>query len=356
MSRFINERYKGLEGYTPGEQPDADRFIKLNTNESPFPPAPCVENALSGIDTGKLRLYPDPSCASLKERLSERYGVSPDEVMVTNGSDDVLGYFFMAYGESAPAAFPDITYSFYKVLAELHGVLYEEIPLDGDLTISPDDYIGIEKNVVIANPNAPTGLMLSQGEIEEIVKSNPDNMVLIDEAYVDFGAESCIPLIHKYDNLLVVQTYSKSRSFAGGRVGFAFGDREVIEDLEKIRFSMSPYSVDRISQVLAEAALDDEDYYLENIEEIKKNRRYTRLALSDLGFKVVPSMANFIFVRHHSIKGADLYNELKDSGILVRHFDQERIREYNRITIGARDEMDELVRVIREILEERSII
>ena len=359
MSRYIAERYKDFKAYEAGEQLEDREYIRLNTNESPFPPSPLVMKAMEDFDLSKMRLYPDPFSTSLRKKIADKYGILPENVLVTNGSDDVLSFAFTAFNEigtkgegKASVVFPDVTYNFYEILCGLHGVRYRTIPVGGDMTVDPADYMNAGANVVLPNPNAPTGTALPLSDIEKIVSSNRDHVVLIDEAYIDFGWETAVPLIKKYDNLLISQTYSKSRSFAGGRVGFALGDKGIISDLLKIQQSQSPYNVNSISLKLAEAALDDEEYYLENCRTIRENRRYTRNALLEMGFRALPSSTNFVFAKHPDIKGAEIYEELKKRGILVRHFDRDRIRGYNRISIGTKAQMDRLIEALAEIIKE----
>ncbi|MBQ6583406.1 MAG: histidinol-phosphate transaminase [Mogibacterium sp.] len=352
MSRYIRDRYKGFASYTPGEQPKDTEYIKLNTNESPFPPAPGVIRALKETDLERLRLYPDPTGSRLKKKIAAFYSVQPENVFLTNGSDDILNFAVMAYGdEDDTFVFPDITYSFYDVIAELHGVKYERIPLKEDMTVDWREYCGIGKNIILPNPNAPTGCALKLAEIEEIVRTNPDNVVLIDEAYVDFGAESAIPLIGKDDNLLVSHTVSRFRSFAGGRLGYAIADAGLIGDLVTMQYSTNPYNVNSLSLLLAEAAFDEDSYYRANADRIKENRAYTTEQLRSLGFDVVPSLANFVFAKHRTVSGDTIYQELKKRGVLVRHFTAERIRDYNRITIGTKEQMDVLLQKLQEIIE-----
>ena len=349
MSRFINTRYGGLEAYTPGEQPKDMKYIKLNTNESPFPPSDGVLGAVSE-NADKLNLYPDPECAELKDELARLYGVKRENVYVSNGSDDILNFFFLGFCDGG-VVFPDITYGFYKVYAELYGVDYRKIPLMEDFSVKTEDYIGVDKNVVIANPNAPTGLLLPTAEIERILESNRENMVLVDEAYVDFGGESCVPLTKKYKNLLVVGTFSKSRSMAGARLGFAIADKEIIEDLEKIKYSTNPYCINRLTLAAGVAALKDNDYYMNNCGLVVKAREYTARALSEMGFLVLDSRANFIFAQSGEIGGKELYERLKAKGILVRYFGSDRISNFVRITIGTMEQMQALVKATGDILK-----
>ncbi len=357
MSRFINKKYASLEAYTPGEQPRDKKYIKLNTNESPYSPSAGVIKAIDQIAVSELNLYPDPTCKTLKAKLAELYGVESENVFVSNGSDDILNFSFMAFCNDSdrPVKFPEISYGFYKVYAELYGVRYEKKPLKEDFSIDASDYLGNDANVVIANPNAPTGIALSLDEIETIVKGNPDFAVIIDEAYVDFGAESCLPLIKKYDNLLVVRTYSKSRSLAGARLGFALGSAELIGDLEKIKYSTNPYNINRLTLLAGEAAIDDDKYYIDNCKAVADTREYTEERLKALGFYCTPSKANFIFARSDMIGGEELYLKLKDRGILVRHFSTPDICEYNRITVGTKEQMDKLLLQISLILKEKEL-
>ncbi len=352
MSRFFSSKYKNLIPYTPGEQPTDMQYIKLNTNESPFEPPKSVKKAVSEA-AGVLELYPDPECKVLTEMLAKQYGVDIDEVLMTNGSDEILNFAFMAFcDDKHPAVFPDITYGFYSVFAEINGVPYTEIPLKEDFSIDINDYLSCGKTIFIANPNAPTGIALSVKQIEEIVKSNSDNVVVIDEAYVDFGAESCVPLIHKYDNLLVTQTFSKSRSMAGARLGFGIGCKEIIRDLNTIKYSTNPYNINRMTAAAGVATLKENVYTEKNCKTIMENREYTARELEKLGFTLTNSKTNFVFAKHDGIDGEVLYQKLKERGILVRHFSKKEIAQYNRITVGTKKQMQKLISTIREILEE----
>lgn len=351
MSRFFSERYSNLIPYTPGEQPKNMEYIKLNTNESPYPPSQNVYEAVKK-EAEKLHLYSDPQASVITEKIAKRYGVDKSQVLVTNGSDEVLNFAFMAFGQDKKEMlFPNITYGFYTVFAELNGLRYREIPLKDDFTIDVNDYIGKDTMIVIANPNAPTGIALTLDEIEKIVKSNKNSVVVIDEAYVDFGAQSAVSLVDKYDNLLVTMTFSKSRSMAGGRIGFGIGSREIINDLNTIKYSTNPYNVNRISQVAGACAIDSDEYYMANCKEIIKTREYTKKSLEELGFLVLDSRANFLFAKSDKISGKDLYLKLKENGVLVRHFDKEIIKDFNRITIGTKEQMDIFLRETKRILE-----
>lgn len=354
MSRFFSEKYAGLTPYTPGEQPKDMRYIKLNTNESPFPPSPLAQTmAIEAAEN--LQLYSDPECRALVSAAAERFGVSAEEILFTNGSDEILNFAFMAFcDETHPAVFPDVTYGFYPVFAELNRVPYREIPLKADFSVDIRDYLGAGGTIFLANPNAPTGLALTLDQIEEILKANPDNVVVIDEAYVDFGAESAAGLIHRYDNLLVTQTFSKSRSLAGGRLGFGLGCKALIRDLNTIKYSTNPYNINSMTMAAGIGALRDEDYFRSCCRSIQENRAWTAAALESLGFTVLPSQANFLFARHERADGKALYLKLKELGILVRHFDKERLRDYNRITIGSREQMQALIQALQQILEEKT--
>ncbi len=350
MSRFFSEKYQTLIPYTPGEQPKDMQYIKLNTNESPFKPSPVVQEAVSR-ECEKLQLYSDPECTRLREKMAEVFGISPKNMMMVNGSDEALNFAFMAFAdEKSPLAFPDITYGFYPVFAQLNHIPYEEIPLKDDFSIDPDDYIGIGKTIVIANPNAPSGKVLPLSDIERIVAGNPENVVIIDEAYVDFGGESAAGLTRKYDNLLVTGTFSKSRSMAGARLGFVFGQESLIRDLNTIRYSTNPYNVNRMTEAAGIATLSVNDYYMENCQRIIENREWTTEQLLNLNFEVIPSKANFLFARSRNIDGEQLYLRLKERGILVRHFTKKRIEDYIRITIGTEEEMKIFIRTVKEIL------
>ena len=348
MSRFFTDKFASLTPYTPGEQPRDMQYVKLNTNESPFPPSPAVREAVAA-ESGRLQLYSDPESTALRWKLAEIYRVKPTQILVSNGSDEALNFAFMAYGDGV--VFPDISYGFYPVFAQLNHIPYTQIPLKEDFSIDPRDYMGVGKTVVIANPNAPTGLCLPLADIEAIVKSNPNNVVVIDEAYVDFGGESAIPLVAKYNNLLVVQTFSKSRSMAGARLGFCIGSEQLIRDLNTIRYSTNPYNVNRMTEFAGVAALQDNDYYMNNAKIIMENRAWTKKTLENLGFSVLDSKANFLFAKSDRVTGEELYKKLKARGVLVRHFNKPRIDPFNRITIGTMEQMEILIQNIQEILE-----
>ena len=349
MSRFLNAQFQKLEAYTPGEQPRDQQYIKLNTNESPYPPAPSVVAAMTAGEVELLRLYSDPTAKNLKEKLAGLYGVTPENVFVSNGSDEVLNFAFMAFGGGG-VAFPEISYGFYEVYADLYALEAEKIPLKSDFSIDYRDYCGKNKMVVIANPNAPTGMSLPLSEMERIVSSNPDSLVLIDEAYVDFGGETALPLLEKYDNLLIVRTFSKSRCLAGGRLGYAFANPAIIADLEKIKYSTNPYNINRLTLLLGEKTVEAEAYYQEKSAEIIKTRTWTAQQLETLGFTVLPSRTNFLFAKTDRMDGGELYTALKQRGILVRHFTTPKIAQFNRITIGTKQQMERFVEIVHQIL------
>ena len=349
MSQFIDKRFDALQEYVPGEQPQDKKYIKLNTNESPYPPSKKVLKAINRQAVADLRLYSDPDCQQLKRAMAALYEVEETNIFLSNGSDDILNFAFMAYGQQG-AVYPDITYGFYSVFAALHGVESDIIPLEADFTINPEAYKGKNKLIVIANPNAPTGIALPLSVIEEIVVANPESVVLIDEAYVDFGGESCYPLTRKYDNLLCVGTFSKSRSLAGGRLGFAIANDNLIADLEKIKYSTNPYNINRLTGIAGTATIEDNAYYLANAQKIIQTREWVTKELESLGFTVLPSKANFIFAKSDKISGLKLYQELKEKGVLIRHFEKPRIQEFNRITIGTMQDMQILIDKIKELL------
>ncbi len=352
MSRFFSKKFEKLVPYVPGEQPQDRSYIKLNTNESPFQASPRAQAAVQEA-AKRLQLYSDPECKLLRQKAAELYGISTDEVLFTNGSDELLNFVIMAFCDGdTPAAFPDITYGFYSVFADLNAVPYTQIPLKEDFSIDPADYFGCSKTVLIANPNAPTGLALSLEDVEKIVASNPNNVVLIDEAYVDFGGETAVPLIRKYDNLLIAQTFSKSRSMAGARLGMAIGSPGLIADLRAIQFSTNPFNVNAMTMAAGVGALEDKEYFEANCKKIIENREWTTAELEKLGFTTVPSQTNFILTKTAAIGGKALYQELKNRGILIRHFDKPRLRDYIRVTIGTKDEMQAFVSTVKQILEE----
>ncbi len=352
MSRFLSPEAARLAPYTPGEQPQDQPYIKLNTNESPFLPSPQVVEALSREEVEKLYLYSDPTCARLVGALARRYKLQPENVLPANGSDEVLAFAFRAFcGQGRPVAYPDITYSFYRSQAALFGLDARMIPLREDFTLHVEDYLDFPGTIVIANPNAPTGIAVPRSHIQHLLEADPDRVVIVDEAYVDFGAESCVPLIPRYDNLLVTQTMSKSRSLAGGRVGYALGSGELIAALNRVKYSFNPYNVNRLSILAGAAAVEDDEYFRACTAAIRETRARTVAALEELGFSALPSSANFVFARHGRLSGRELYETLKENGILVRWFDADRIRDFIRITIGSRAQMAALVEQLTHLLE-----
>ncbi len=348
MSRFLSPRHRTLTAYTPGEQPRV-KLIKLNTNESPYPPSPEAVRALSPEAIERFRLYSDIPTRDLSAATGEFYGVDPDRILYGNGSDEILSFAFQAFGE-AGVSFPDVTYGFYPVWTQLYGLKAAIRPVAADFTIDPDDYRG-GGLIVIANPNAPTGIALPPEKIESLVRANPDSVVLIDEAYVDFGAASAVPLISKYENLMVVQTFSKSRSLAGARLGFAVAQPTLIEDLNRIKCSINPYNVGTPAQLLGAAAMRDRVYFDKTRSAIMETREWTRAALETMGFSVLPSSANFLFTRLPGADGEALQRALRARSILVRRFDLPRIRDYLRISIGTPEDMRALISALSGILE-----
>ena len=342
--------------YVPGEQPVGTNIIKLNTNENPYPPAPGVADALRGIadEYDLMRRYPDPDARDLTKALADYYGIEDEQVFVGVGSDDVLAMSFLTFFDSdKPLLFPDITYSFYEVWAKLFRIPNKRIPLRDDFTIDPDAYLIPNGGIVIANPNAPTSLALDLDSIEKIVSGNPDSVVIIDEAYIDFGGESALPLIDRYDNLLVVQTFSKSRSMAGARIGMAFGSAKLISYLKDVKFSINSYTMSRdaIRIGTAAASLSDENYFKEVTDRILKTREEAAGRLTEMGFDVAHSATNFLFVTHPDMKASDIYSALKEKNIYVRYFNLPRIDDHLRITIGTPEEMEELYKALQEVMK-----
>lgn len=351
MSRFLSKNYDTLVPYTPGEQVNV-KVIKLNTNESPFPPSPKVKEVLSEEVIDKLNLYSDPELKELRNAIAKEFGVTADMVFCGNGSDDVLAFAIMGFcGRGGKLCCPEISYGFYPVYADIFGVDLEQIPLKDDFSIDVNDYIGKGKNIVIANPNAPTGLALSFEDVEKIVASNPDNIVIMDEAYMAFCGESCMELVNKYENLLVTRTFSKSHSLAGLRVGFGIGSKEIIDDLNKLKYSFNPYNINTLSIKAAAAAIADNEYYDDKIAKIVATREKTMAQLREMGFTCTESKANFIFASSDKIPASDLASELRKRGILIRYFNKAKIDNYLRITVGTDEEMQTLVNAIKEIIK-----
>ena len=352
MSRFFSEKLSALEPYTPGEQPRDMQYIKLNTNESPYPPSPKVISVIESGEASKLNLYSDPTCHALHEAIAAHYGITADRVIASNGSDEVLAFAFDAFGNGKSLVFPDVTYGFYPVFANLFGIPYTTVPLDDTFTIRVEDYQDIDSTVVIANPNAQTGTYLPLSKIEELVRQNRDRVVIVDEAYIDFGGETAISLTDCYDNLLVVQTFSKSRNLAGARVGFAVGCADLIADLNRVKYSFNPYNVNRLSMAAAIEAMQDEAYFTECTRKVAETRSFTADALTKLGFTYPASMSNFLLAHTDRMSGRELYLRLKAKGVLVRHLSDARIADSIRITIGTRKQMETMLQKIQEILED----
>ena len=352
MSRFLNAEYKTLVPYTPGEQPKVTgRLIKLNTNENPYPPAPGVLKAINEEEINKLKLYSDPEASMLTEAIAENFGLKKSQVITGNGSDEILAFIFMAFkGATGKIYYPEISYSFYPVYCDIFGAESVKVPLRPDFSVSPEDYYDAEGMIVITNPNAPTGRALTLDQIEDILVHNKNNLVVIDEAYVDFGAESAVGLIDKYDNLLVVQTFSKSRSLAGSRIGYALGNEEIIADLNTIKFSFNPYNLDRLAILAGTEAMKDKAYFDKTRNLIIETRENFVKEMENLGFSILPSKANFVFATSDEISGEEYFNKLRDFNIIVRYFKKDKISNYVRITIGTAEEMELLVEATKKIL------
>lgn len=399
MSRFLSKASESLLPYTPGEQPQGRKFIKLNTNECPYPPSPKVAEAIlagyeeiaagcgtagaadmaeqaetadcgcnaGATEAGKmaekaarvmppelanLRLYSDPEERVLIEAIADHYGVGINQVIAGNGSDEILGFAFRAFcDQNAPLQFADLTYGFYPALCGLYGIPFKVVLLEEDFTLNIEPYKNCGNNVIIANPNAPTGMNLPLSAIEEVAASNPDRVVMVDEAYVDFGGESCVSLLPKYENLVIIQTFSKSRSLAGARVGFAIANPELIADMNRIKYSFNPYNVNRLSILAGAAAMRDWDYTKECTGRICKTREKTTEALRALGFTVLDSKTNFIFAKSGDMPGKVYFDGLREAGILVRRWDSERIKDYVRISIGSEEEMETFVEETKRLVE-----
>ena len=337
--------------YTPGEQPNQPDMIKLNTNENPYPPSPAVTEALKNLSTEELRLYPDPAAEMLVQAIADNYGLDKTQVFVGVGSDDVLAMSFLTFFNSdKPILFPDITYSFYDVWADLFRIPYERPALDEHFHIRKEDYFRENGGIVFPNPNAPTGVEMPLSEVEEIIQANQDVVVIVDEAYVDFGGHSALPLIEKYDNLLIVQTFSKSRSMAGMRIGYAIGNPVLIRFLNDVKYSFNSYTMDRTALAAGVAAVKDQEYFCETCHKIIETREWTKKELVKLGFSFEDSRANFIFAAHKSVPAEELFLALKQAGIYVRYFKKPRIDNYLRITIGTDEEMEELYKFLEHYL------
>lgn len=351
MDKPFLKRLRRIDPYVPGEQPQSDDIIKLNANESPYPPAPGVQQALRDFDTSRLALYPDANGKALKNALANRFGVKPSQVFLGNGSDDVLALAFQSFFCSdEPVLYPDITYSFYPVWCDLFRIPYETVPLDENFCVNIRDYDRPNGGIVLPNPNAPTGRGVSLAFLEDLLQHNADCVVIIDEAYVDFGAQSAVPLIEKYENLLVVQTMSKSRSLAGLRIGYALGSETLIATLEAVKNSYNSYTMDAVALAAGEAAVADEAYFQETCRKVVDTRERTADALRGLGFVVPPSLTNFLFVTHPDKNASDIFAALRERGIVIRYFKLPRIDNYLRITVGTDEQMDRLIDALRDLL------
>ncbi|WP_459476804.1 histidinol-phosphate transaminase [Clostridium saccharoperbutylacetonicum] len=352
MSKFWNDKVKEIEPYVPGEQPKDKKYIKLNTNENPYPPADNVIEAMKNAVNDDLKLYPDPTCSELIEEIAKYYSLNKDEVFIGNGSDEILAFSFMTFfSKEKQILFPDISYTFYKVYAELFNLDYKLVKLDDNYNIPLEELKFSNGGIIIPNPNAPTGKYIDIEQLRVLIETNKDSVVIIDEAYIDFGGESMVKFIKEYDNLLVIQTLSKSRSLAGLRVGFALGHRDLIEGLNRIKNSINSYTIDRVALAGAKAAIKEQEYFKEITNKIINTRERTVKDLEALGFLILESKANFVFVQHNKVSGKYLYETLKDNGILVRYFNKDRIDNFLRITIGTDFEMNNLIEKLKLILK-----
>lgn len=348
MSRFWSNIVTELTPYTPGEQPQVENLIKLNTNENPYGPSPKVIDAIARANTDELRKYPDPNGSKLRAVIAQNFGLSEESVFLGNSSDEVLAHAFRGLlKKSKPLLFPDITYSFYPVYCSLFDIEYQQIPLNKDYQLNIDDYQIDNGGIIFANPNAPTGIALELNQIKILLERNPDSVIVIDEAYVDFGGESAVSLVSKFANLLVTQTLSKSRGLAGLRVGFAIGDAALIEALERIKNSFHPYALDRLALAGAQAAFEDKKYFETTCKKVIDTRENTSKELQKLGFDVLPSATNFVFAKHTSYPASSLYKQLRERKILVRYFDKPRLNDFLRISIGTDIEMRKMLDVLR---------
>ncbi len=353
MSYFLCDEFKDMEPYIPGEQPRDRAYIKLNANESSLPPSPKVLEAVSKSSMLKMGFYSDPHCLKLREAIAEVCGVVPEQVFVGNGADEVLGFCFMSFfSPRMKLCFPDITYDFYRTYAKTNRIDFERIPLDENFDIKVEDYIRTDRDIVLANPNNPTGKVLKVEEIERIVAAKPKRMVIVDEAYIDYGNASCIPLVAQYPNLVVVQTFSKSRNLAGARIGFAVSSREIIEDMSKIKFAFNPFNMSEFAIRAGAAAVLDTKYLEKCVSSVVHTRERTRESLEKMGFRVPKSHTNFLLASHPAIYAGDLAKRLKEKGVLIRHYDEDRIREFIRVTIGTETEMASVVDTLKEIMGE----
>ena len=357
MKKFWSDKIKEIEPYTPGEQPKDKKYIKLNTNENPYPPSAKVIEKIESMNLEDLKLYPDPDVTELRKVIAEYFSqkiderITKEQIFVGNGSDEILAFIFMTFFNAGDKVYyPDITYSFYPVYADLFNVKEIKIPLNDNFEIEIQKYFGLDGHIIITNPNAPTSIALKIYEIEKIEKNSPNQLIIVDEAYVDFGAESAVKLVNKYDNVLVVQTFSKSRSFAGMRLGYAIGSENIIEGLNRLKFSFNSYTIDRISIEAGIESFKDNEYFEKTNAKIIQTREKTSEKLKKLGFKVLNSSANFIFISHKDVYAGDLYKKLKENGVLVRYFAKDRIDNYLRVTIGTDEEMGIFIEKLEKLL------
>ncbi|OON90437.1 MAG: histidinol-phosphate aminotransferase [Epulopiscium sp. Nele67-Bin002] len=348
MSKYLASRLSNLVAYTPGEQPDKDKYIKLNTNENPYPPAKEVTDVLTEV-APNLHLYCDPACKALTEAFCNYYSINKEETLFANGSDEILALCYMTFCEQS-VAFPSISYGFYEVYSDLFCLDAYKIPLTADFRVDKNDYFNLDKTIIIANPNAPTGVTISLSDIEDILNTNKDNVVIIDEAYADFCDVSCKELVKAYDNLVVVGTFSKSRNLAGARLGYAIACEALIEDLKRVKNSFNPYNVNMLTQALGTASIKQDEYFKNCISKVITERNNFIRQLDKLGFSTLTSGANFVFTTHCKFSGEELYNKLRDRKILVRHFNKEPINNFVRITIGTPEQMKQVSKALEEII------
>lgn len=352
MSKFLTEYLQKLAPYVPGEQPQDKKYIKLNTNESPYPPSPTLKNAINGAEIDDLRLYSDPDLKVLKSTIAKYYSVSDDCVFCANGSDEVLALAFVAWGGNYGVVYPDISYGFYPVFAKLFNLKGETVKLEEDYSLCVKDLKLDGKMFVFANPNAPTGLSVAVSDIKALAENNSDSVIIVDEAYVDFGGASALSLIDELDNVIVVRTFSKSRQLAGARLGYAMGPKLLIDDLNRAKFSFNPYNVNRLTCIAGKCAIEDDEWFKNCVSKVVSTRERLKMALESMRFTVLESKTNFLFAKHPDISGKELYLKLKENGVLVRHFDKERIDQFVRITIGTDEDIDAVIEIIKRILGE----
>lgn len=357
MSYFLVDEFENMDPYVPGEQPRDKKYIKLNANETSVPPSPKVLEAVSKEEIMKMGKYSDPRCLSLRKAIADEYNVDVDQIFVGNGADEVLGFILMSFFCSRQKlCCPDITYEFYKGYANTYRVNLKQFPVNDDFTINVDDYVKTKRDVILANPNNPTGLFIPKEDIERIVKVNPKRMVIVDEAYIDFAGESCIDLVDKYKNLVVVHTFSKSRNLAGARLGYAISSKEIIDDLREIKFCFNPYNLSRLALNIGAAAIQDNEYKDKCVSNIVMTRENTKIELGRLGFTGLDTQTNFVFVTHPKVDAAKMAAELKNRGILIRHYKSPRLCKYLRITIGTNEEMEHTINTIKDIMKEWNIL